>query len=163
MSQNPNNLQTTSNYQVGISFLGDDILYAQNISIPGFNFNPIEQGGRSGTRVLFMSDTFAFDSITLDLFVDEKLELYKKLLKYVKDRINLDKDTFANKEFDCWVEIFNPMGISLLKIEYFGCFLDSIGALDLSSSEDTETTISLSIRITSYEVQDNSGIPDLVI
>lgn len=157
-----NSFSQSSNYRVGISILGDDVLYAQNITVPGLNFTVPEASSRGGSRVIFGGDSVLYDTIVIDLILDSKLQIYKNLITEVHKYINPNNGTFSGKSFTCWVDIADSFGKSLIKLEYFDCYLESVSGLDFTSAEDQEMTLSLTIRFDNFEIQD-SVIPELKI
>lgn len=158
------NFAHNTNYTVGISFLGDEIFNAQSVTMPGINFMNIELGGRGGSRALVGGDNISFDTITVDLLIDENLTVYKKIIRYIISKTNTEDSTFNSEEFETWVSIKNDFGIEVMKLDFFGCQLSGIDSFPLSSSsEDEEISVGLSFRFDRFTLSSDDIAPSLQI
>lgn len=158
------NFAQDTNFSFGMSIIDDYIYTVQSVVLPGFSFNTPEIGGSGGARAIIAADSIVYDVCSLNILVDEKLEVYKTLIKHLIDRINPTSGSFSNVEFTAWVSIKDSLGVEKLKLEYYGCRLENIGGLDLnSSSDDVELLLPISFKFDEFALIDGVDIPTLQI
>ena len=154
MTTNINNLARTSNYKVFLPLLSDTILYAQGVSLPGFNLSPIPTYSQSGVPLKLEGDSLEMDPISVSLIVDENytlpLEIYKKF-KDISHPSNGTKGSDFN--FTCGIEITDNTGNPLFCIEFYQCALQSVSPLNLlSNTDDDILTLDLTFEASYYEI-----------
>lgn len=163
---NTRNFSQKSNYKCGSAELDLLPFYVQTCNIPGMNFSLPEIGGRSGLKLNLSNDNVTFNSLSLTVIIDEDFQIYKEFTDIVFKSINLEAGSFANRSFDFWVEITDDMGKNVMKVEYSGCRIESIGDLELDSADDsTEHTFSVEIKFDYYKIifPDSTSTPSLRI
>lgn len=157
MTSNINNLSRISNYKVFLPVLGDTIMYAQGITLPGFSLNPITAYNKGGMPLKLEGDSLVLDPITISLIVDENFELPLKIYDVFKD---VNHPTNATKgsdfHFNCGVEITNNTGKRLFNIDFYLCSLQSIGPITLlSNTDDDIISIDLTFEASYYELSNS--------
>ena len=127
--------------------------FATSINIPGINFSLPEVGGKFGTRINVSSDSIAFNSLSIEVLLDEDYKIYKEIMEVVFTHINVESGTFAEFDFDFWCEVNDDMGAKVMKIEYYNCRIESVGDLSLDTSDDTtEQVFSLEIKFDYFKI-----------
>ena len=157
-----NNYAQSTSYKIFLPFLGDEFTYVQNISLPGLNLSP-PQANLGGKTIYTGGDHIDYDPITVSFIIDEQMNLYKKLLKYILKRIHQNDGTIDPlKEFTCGVEITDSKGVSILCLMYYGCKITNLGDIQLiSNAEDTEQILSLTFNFDDFELIDYFGEKEL--
>lgn len=160
-----NNFAQNSNYSIGISFLGDEnVFYAQSVTLPGFNFTSQELAGSGGSKVLLGGDSITYDACSVNIILDEKLNVYKEIIKYIIKLIDPVSGKFSNDEFNVWITLKDNLGADLITIEYYGCRLESVAGLDYSSvSEDEEILLPLTFKFDEFVLKGLEEIPTLQV
>lgn len=161
---NKRNYSQRSNYLCGTNVLNLLPFYAQTINIPGLNFSLPEIGGRNGARISLSSDGVVFNTLSIDMIMDEDYQLYKDINKIIFDHLNVETGTFVEFTFDFWCEVTDDLGKSVMKIEYYNCRIESIGDLSLDTMDDsTEHTMNMEIKFDYFKLIDQNNIPSLRI
>ena len=154
-SKNINNNAQITSFKVFLPFFGEEFKYAQAVTLPGLTVNPIEAFPGSGTRALTIGDSMSFTDCTVTFLLDEKYDIYKKLVKLFTDRINPVTGVDQNLEFTAGIEITDNLGNSILAFEMYGChFSDFPPIMLMSSSEDQEIQVDLTFRFDRFELVD---------
>lgn len=160
---NYNNLSQKTNYTAGSGSLDLASIYLTTVNIPGINFGHPEIGGRSGGRLNVTGDTIVYNTLSFEMLIDEDFKLYQEFMTKVFNNVNQTSGQFASQEFDFWIDINNNKGHKLFKIEFFNCRIESIGDIQLDTTDDiTEHTLSVEIKY-DYYTMDYQGyrIPTL--
>lgn len=156
ISNNTNNLSRISNYKVFLPILDETIRYAQGITFPGFNLNPIPAYNHASMRLWVEGDNLEMDPITISLIVDENYALVKQILKIFENVVHPTNGTKGlDYDFNCGIEITNNTGNPLFAIEFYRCALQSVAPINLlSNSEDDIIVIDLTFNPSYYEITD---------
>lgn len=159
---NPNNLTRTSNFKVFLPLLDSEIMYAQGVTLPGLNMNPVP-AYNNGLPFKAESDTYTIDPITISLVVDENYALVKRIYSTFKDLVHPDNGTFApNTNFECAIEITNNSGIAVFAMELHQCAMQSISPITLlANSEDDIIVVDLTIEPSYYSLIDKLSDSEL--
>jgi hypothetical protein len=147
-----NNFTKTSNFTVGGDYLQGLMPNITNVTLPGVNFRIPEGGARSGVANMFGSDSILYNTISIDVLLDEKMEVYKNILNKIQDTVDIYDNTFNTEPFDMWVEVHDNFGSSILKIEYYDCRFESIGDVDFFTDDDEELVLNITIRVGSSKL-----------
>lgn len=157
---NYNNLAQKTNWTAGSDKFPLLPFYLTNVSIPGMNFSVPETGSRFGARINLASDTVTYNSLSFDFLIDEDFEIYKIFYSYIIQSINPEKGTFADKDFNLWLELNNSKGNKILKFEFYNCRIESIGDIELdTTSVETEGTMNLGIKFDYFKLIDSNTMP----
>lgn len=147
------NYSRSSNYRIYLPILKNIVNYAQTISMPGFSFSLPEYGGFTGSKIYNAPDSVSYDSLTINLLLDEKYDIYKQLLNFIRQSVHPNNGTFKNISFTMAVEVVDNKGYDTFKVFFEGCRVESIGGFDFSSnSEDVEQTLSLTIKFDDFYI-----------
>jgi len=144
---NYNNLAQKSNFTAGSDKLDLTQLFLTSVNLPGITFSHPEIGGRSGTKLNLASDSMSFNSLSLTLLIDEDFLIYKEFNAKAFDNVNPETGSYAQIEFDFWVDVTNSKGNHLFKMEFTNCRVESIGDIEFDTqSDETEFTVSVEIK-----------------
>ena len=151
---NINNLSRITNYKVFLPILGDSVLYAQGITLPGFSLNPITAYNQGGMPLKLEGDSLVLDPITITLIIDEKFETALAIYDIFKDICHPTNATKGTDfHFNCGVEITNNTGHRLFGMDFMLCSMQSIGPITLiSNTDDDIITIDLTFEASYYEL-----------
>lgn len=161
---NYNNLAQKTNYIAGSDKLELLPFYLTTVNLPGINLSHPEVGGRAG-KLNVTGDTLSYNSLSFEMLVDEDFNIYHEFMDKIFENIDPEEGTFANIEFDFWVEVNNNKGNKLFKVEYYNCRIESIGDVLLDSQDDiTEYTMSVDVKYDYYKIiKGNESIPSLAV
>lgn len=162
---NPNNHAQTSNFKVYMSIFKDDIIYAQDINLPGISHSPVDAYSRSGKKALIGGDSYDIGELTIGFICDEQYTLYKKVLSHMLKKIHQHDGTLDDtSSFVVILEITNFDGTPVLVIEYFGCYITNVGDVQFASTdEDNEITFDLSIKFDDFFIHENTPLIEKII
>lgn len=157
---NKRNYAQRHNYMCGSSVLSDLPFFAQTVNLPGITFTLPETRTPGGASVINMSsDSVNFNSLSLEVIVDEDYKIYKDILNAVFNHLNVETGSFADFCFDFWVAVTDDMGKIVLKNEYHNCRIESIGDISLESMDSSnEITFSLDLKYDYFTVDTVSGV-----
>jgi len=153
---NTRNYSQKTNYLCGADVLDILPFYAQTLSIPGLNMSIQEIGGRTGARIGLSGNSVEFNELTIDVLLDEDYLVWKELTDVIFTHIDVSTGVYSDFSFNFWTEVTNNLGKSILKIEYLNCRIESIGDLELTTTDDDLTTFSLTIKYDYYNIIDLS-------
>ena len=96
----------------------------------------------------------SFNECSFDLLIDENYRMYFEIMDIVFKQFNPENGTFANQEFDFFVNLKNQKGKNVFTINFFNCRFTSIGDITLSTQGDeTYNTLNVSIRYDYYKIE----------
>lgn len=154
---NYNNLAQRTNWIAGSEKFELVQFYLTSVNIPGISFTLPEIGGRGGARLQLPADTATFSPLSFDMLIDEDFKIYKEFMNIVRKNVSVDNSTFTNDSFDFWIQLNNSKGNTLMKLEFHGCRLESIGDIDLNTTDDSlEQTLNVTIKYDYYELVSDS-------
>jgi len=159
---NTNNFAAKTNFVAGSDKLELLPTYLTSVNIPGINLSHPEIGGRSGSRLNVTGDTITWNALSIEVLVDEDFKIYHEFTNRIFENISPENGTFANTEFDFWVEISNSKGNKLFKIEFYNCRFETIADIQLDTQDDiTEFLLGLEIKYNYYKIIKDQDIPTL--
>lgn len=159
---NTNNFAQRTNYMAGSDKLQLLPFYLASVNIPGMNLNHPELGGRTGGRLNLTGDTITYNSLSLEVLLDEDFEIFHEFTDKVFENIDPKSGTFADLTFDFWIEISNSKGNKLFKMEFNNCRVETIGDIQLDTQDDTtEFLLSLEFKFDYYEIIRSNIVPTL--
>lgn len=138
-------LADLTRFQVGSDVLKSSPFYIKSFPIPGISLNHISMATRSGIRAKFGSDSLEYGDLDLEVILDSNLDSYFELLDLVYQEVDFDYDSFAQPTFDLWVVALDSQGNELLKFDFIGCKINSLGSLNLDAEAELGATVSVSI------------------
>lgn len=150
---NYNNLAQKTNWTAGSDKFPLLPFYLTTVNIPGLNFSLPETGSRYGAKINLASDTISYNSLSFDFLIDEDFKLYRSFYAYIKTIINPSNSTFSDSSFDLWLDLNNSKGAKLLKFEFYNCRIESIGDIELdTTNSETESTMNLTVKFDYFEL-----------
>ena len=151
---NLNNLAQKTAWEAGSNKLQLANLYIQNFSIPGISFSHPDIFAHSAVKIGLVADNMSFNECSFDLLIDENYRMYFEIMDIVFKQFNPENGTFANQEFDFFVNLKNQKGENIFTINFFNCRFTSIGDITLSTQGDeTYNTLNVSIRYDYYKIE----------
>jgi len=151
---NTRNYSQKTNYQCGASEMNLLPFYATEVSLPGVSTNVIETSGRAGAAINMSPTDMIFNPLSVTVLLDEDYKVWQDIMNSI--HIDVETGTFENKYFNFWIEVFNDMGKSVMKIEYYSCTIESISDLELTTNDDTtEQTFTLDIKYDWFKIIKN--------
>ena len=129
-------------------------LYLQNFSIPGISFSHPDIYAHPAARLGLVADSISFNECSLDLLIDENYRMYFEIMDTVFKQINPENGTFANQEFDFFVNLKNQKGENVFTVNFFNCRFTSVSDITLSTQGDeTYNTLNVSLRYDYYKIE----------
>ncbi len=151
--QNTRNYSQKSNFMCGSEELDLLPFYVTSINVPGITFSIPEVNTRNGTMINLSPDVIEFNSLSMELLLDEDYNLYKEVMDLIFKNINVESGTFADNVFQFWCEVTDDLGKSVMKIEYYNCRIESVGDLQLDTTDETtETVFSLELKYDYFKI-----------
>lgn len=155
---NINNLAQGTNYTAGSSELDLLPFYLTTVNIPGLNFSHPEIGGRTGAKLNLSGDSITYNTLSMEVLIDEDFQIYDDIITKIYNTVSPNSGSFANTEFNFWVQINNSKGNPLFKLEFFNCRFESVGDIQLNTQDsETEHTMALEVKYDYYRKEDNSA------
>ncbi len=151
---NLRNFTHSSNYVFQTNlFSEEETNYAiQEVQLPGLSFSHI-QAGRQSAMLNLQGDTIQFNDLTLNLIVDEKLQVWKDVVNKMirmRDAYSTHGESIEDMSF---LEIHDDNSKLVLKLEFSGCMISSIDDLTFTTiSEDEIITCAVTIKYDYYQI-----------
>ena len=105
-----NNLAQKTAWEAGSNKLQLANLYIQNFSVPGISFSHPDIFAHSAVKIGLVADNMSFNECSFDLLIDENYRMYFEIMDIVFKQFNPENGTFANQEFDFFVNFKNQKG-----------------------------------------------------
>ena len=134
---NDNNLAQHINWILGSDELKITPLYLQSVNLPGINFTHVETGTSFNARAKVQADTASFNPLSLSILLKEDFSNYRELMEKAFSLYNPENGVFAQNDFNIYIISNNLKGNFLFKVDYYGCKIESIDDIDLSTNDDT--------------------------
>lgn len=158
---NYNNLAQKTNFLGGSSQFKNIPFFIINVNIPGINFSHPMIGGRHSVQNKLPSDNVQYNNLTLEMLIDEDLIIYKEIFDIINSQINIEEGKFSGFDFDYWIEITNSKNEKVLKLDFYGCRIESISDIILDSQDDsTEYTLTLDISYDYYKIESSRTLTE---
>ena len=107
------NFAQKTNFIAGCPQIKGLEFYLQSVSLPGVSL----ELGNAKTFALgayFAPSAHSFSDLSLDILIDENFEIYNSFFQNIVDAKSLVNGTYAQIEFDFYVQVYNNKG-KLLK------------------------------------------------
>jgi len=159
---NTRNYSQKTNYMCGSSTMEILPFYVTTLNLPGITTNIQEVSGRYGAPTNITPSNMTFNSLSLEVLLDEDFKIYKDIFKNIK--IDVTTGTFQSAYFDFWTAFTDDMGKVIMKVEYHDCLIESLGELSFATNDDTtEQVFSLDLKYDYFNIVDNnpSNMPKL--
>lgn len=153
---NTRNYSQKTNYMCGSNTMELLPFYVTTLNIPSITTNVQEISGRQGAVVNMTPGNMTFNSLSLEVLLDEDFKIYKDVIKQIK--IDVETGTFESAYFDFWTSFTDDMGKVVMKIEYYDCLIESLGELSFATNDDTtEQVFSLDIKYDYFKIIEESA------
>lgn len=139
------NLADVSQFLVGSDTLKITPFYIKNFTVPSVAFSHPSLVNRSGVALNVGADTIDFNDLSLDVVLDSNFTTYFEILDLTFSEVDFDRGSYATPEFDLWVQILNPNGELLFRVDFRNCRISSLGELPLDPSADLGSTLNIGI------------------
>jgi len=161
---NSNNLAQKTNFNAGSNQLQLSQIYLNSVNIPGINFSHPELSSRAGSKLNLTGDTLTYNNLSIEILVDEDFNIYHEISTKIFNNISPITGSFANIEFDFWIDINNSKGYHLFKMEFNSCRIESIGDIQLeTNSDETEFTLPVELKFDYFNIIKSNVAPTLQV
>lgn len=158
------NFFNNNNFSVKLHRLPDVELFCQNLNLPGITLSPITpEGHLSGYAALASDSSISIDDLSLTFIVDENLENYISVLKWLlsiapdDDLENIYKEALPDNEdlysTDISVFIKNNNKQNIGEFIYKSCIPYQLSGVDLNVTEGLTITAQLTFKLTRLDFE----------
>lgn len=147
------NFSQKTNFIAGCPQIPGMEFYIQDVSLPGISLELAE--ARTFALSKYLAATgHSYGSLSFNVLIDEDFKIYDMFFKNIVDSKALINGTYAQIEYDFYVQVYNNKG-KLLFTEFFkDCILESIGDVSLSSTDSSViNTFSADFKFDWLEIQ----------
>jgi len=147
------NFTHNSNFTFQTNLFGEDSNYGiQSVQLPGLSFSHIEIS-RHSIMGGIQGDTINYNNLSLDLIIDEELKIWKDMVQKLQEMRSPDSGTSKQIEEFGYLEIHDDNTKKVLKLEFKGMMLESIGDMNYNTtSEDEVLTLNVTIKYDYFRV-----------
>ena len=161
-------LTTNTNYlqPTGFKFIisGDQYknleFFAQSVTHPGANANPVELPVARVTSVPLAGDKITYSELSLEVMVDEDMMSYKEMQSWLERNVNQKQDNEVgganvSTYSDITLIILTSHNNNNVQIKYFDCLPTNIGAITMTSNttDVVYPTFQVGFRFSSFEIK----------
>ena len=159
--RNVKNFSHSSSVYFTMTVLGREVTYnVQRVNLPGISFNNIELS-KTAQRFFKQGDTPQYNSLTLDIILDENLEIWKEIVSIFQTMTKEGDGDQELTEFTSYLHIYNEKDQSILRLEFIDCVFQNIGDVEFDTSgEDQELILSLTIDYAFFEFEKEDKIKE---
>lgn len=158
-------IQTSLNYAQKTNFIAGCPqipgmeFYLHDVSLPGITLDLQEVKTFALTKYV-AATSHSYGSLSFSVLIDEDFVIYDEFFNQIVNAKALINGTYAQIEFDFFVQVYNNKG-KLLFTEFFkDCMLESIGDVSLTSTDNTVTnTFDVNFKFDWLEIQ-RDGLPE---
>ena len=158
-------IQTSLNYAQKTNFIAGCPqipgmeFYLHDVSLPGITLDLQEAKTFALTKYV-AATSHSYGSLNFSVLIDEDFVIYDEFFNQIVNAKALINGTYAQIEFDFFVQVYNNKG-KLLFTEFFkDCMLESIGDVSLTSTDNTVTnTFDVNFKFDWLEIQ-RDGLPE---
>jgi len=158
-------IQTSLNYAQKTNFIAGCPqipgmeFYLHDVSLPGITLDLQEAKTFALTKYV-AATSHSYGSLSFSVLIDEDFVIYDEFFNQIVNAKALINGTYAQIEFDFFVQVYNNKG-KLLFTEFFkDCMLESIGDVSLTSTDNTVTnTFDVNFKFDWLEIQ-RDGLPE---
>lgn len=130
------NFSQKTNFIAGFPEFPDLEFYIQDVSLPSITLD-LPKASIQGLDGFLASTVRTFSDLSFTVIIDEDYEIYKMFYKHITESKAITNPSYAQKEFDFFVSVFNNKG-NLIFTEYFrNCLVESLGEVSLSSTDSS--------------------------
>jgi len=132
------NFTHNSNYTFITNLFGDETAYAvQSVNLPGLSFSHIDisQRGILGT---IQGDTITFNDLSVNIIIDEKLEVWKDIVTSLLKMREPEYNTAEVIEKYGFLIIEDDQRREVIKLKFVNMKIESIDDLSYNSNSEDE-------------------------
>jgi hypothetical protein len=133
--------------------------FAQSVSHPSVNVNPVSLPGRRVTSQPLAGDKITYGDLTVTIIMDENMTAYKEMLAYLERIVNegqvsaSERKTAIPTYCDVSVMVLSSHNNSTVTLKYLDCVPTDLGAVEFTSNgEATVVTFDVSFRFSRLEL-----------
>ena len=146
------NYAQQTNFIAGIPKLDNIHLYLTNAICPGVNLNLVEAYNQ-GMKTILAADGISYNSASFNAILDEDFRVYETIINNLQDAKSRTNGSFADTNFDMYVEIHNNKGNLIFTIWYRNCKIESVNDIQLDTNNDqTINTLDFTIRYDWFDI-----------
>ena len=127
--------------------------YIQEVTLPGINLE-LGEASTFALKTYVAPTAHSYSDLSFTVFIDEDFEIYSMFFKDIVDSKSLINGTYAQINYDFYIQVYNNKG-RLLFTEFFkNCILENIGDVSLSSTDNGVTnTFTASFKFDWLEIE----------
>jgi len=130
------NYAQKTNFLCSCSLFPDIKFYLQSVSLPGISFSLPETKSLNLAHYVASTD-HQYGGLSFDVLIDEDFKIYNFFINEILKSKSLINPTYAQREFDTWIEIYNNKGNYLFTENFHNCMIESIGDIQLSTTDNS--------------------------
>lgn len=140
------NFAQKTNFICGCSLLPNIEFYLQSVSLPGISFNLSETKSLNLTHYVASTD-HTYGTLQFEILIDEDFKIYDLFFNEILKSKSLTNPTYAQREFNIWIQVFNNKGNLLFTENFYNCMIDSLGDVSLLSTDSSiVNTVSVTLK-----------------
>lgn len=130
------NFSQKTNFVAGFPKFPDLEFYIQDVTLPGITLE-LPKASYQGLDGFLASSTHTLSGVSFSVLIDEDYKTYRMFYEEILKSKALTNPTFAQREFDFYISVFNNKG-KLLFTQYFkNCLIESLGDVSLSTTDSS--------------------------
>lgn len=144
---NYSNLAQRTNFIASSDKFYNVPFFLTSVNIPGISIQHPEIGGRGGAALNIQGNTVTFNTLSLEMLIDEDYLIYEELMNIINKNVDVENGTFKDFFFNFFVEVTNSKGNKVMKVDFYNCRIESIGDIELNTQDESnEMTLSLELK-----------------
>lgn len=153
------NFAQKSNFLCSCSLYPDIRFYLQSVNLPGISFTLSETKSLNLAHFVASTD-HSYGSLSFSVLLDEDYKIYDFFMNEMLRSKSLINPTYAQRDFETWIEIYNNKGNLLFTENFHNCMIESISDISLSSTDNgVVDTMDIGIKFDWLDISYN-GIKD---
>lgn len=134
--------------------------FAQSVSHPGAQLNPLELPVRRITSVPLAGDKMTFSEVAFSIILDENMTSYREMFDWMTRIVNdgqvsaLERTTKIPTYADITLHVLSSANNTVQKIRYKDCVPTGLGAIEFVSTtgDTTYVTFDAQFRFSQFEI-----------
>lgn len=149
------NFSQKTNFLAGFPEFPDLEFFIQDVTLPGITLE-LSKASYQGLDGFLASSTHSLSNVSFTVLIDEDYKIYRMFYESVLKSKSLVNPTFAQREFDFYISVFNNKS-RLIFTQYFrNCQIESLGDVSLSSADSSiVNTFTVDMKFDSVDIQFN--------
>lgn len=147
------NFSQKTNFIAGFPEFPDLEFFIQDVTLPGITLE-LPKASYQGLDGFLASSTHSLSNVSFTVLIDEDYKIYRMFYESVLKAKALTNPTFAQREFDFYISVFNNKGKHLFTQFFRNCQIESLGDVSLSSTDSSiVNTFTVEMRFDSLDLQ----------